>query len=344
MSSSDRAEIIVIGAGVLGLAVAAELAARGACPLVLDAGGGPNASAVAAGMVAPAFEAAQEEAPPERAELYRRGRDLWPELAERAGIALDRSGADWVGPREPLAGRMSELGFTVEPTEAGFTTPDDWALEPEQALARLTAVVRNGGGEMRTAWVQSVHASSAGVRVHTADTTITAEAVVIAAGWAAPRLACEGVRPLFDLIRPIKGHILRLEGEGTDAVSRVTRAPGVYLAPRAGGLVVGASMQPDRADHTVEPEVVEALRAAAVGLIPALAGARVAAARVGVRSASPDGLPIAGASTLPGVHLALAPRRNGWLLAPLVARVVAAGIVGGSDPTGGALRPDRFHS
>jgi glycine oxidase len=203
MSSSDRAEIIVIGAGVLGLAVAAELAARGACPLVLDAAGGPNASAVAAGMLAPAFEAAQEAAPPERAELYRRGRDLWPELAERAGIALDRSGADWIGPREPLARRMSELGFTVEPTATGFTTPDDWALDPEQALARLAAAIRNGGGEVRTAQVEAVHASSAGVRVHAADATITAEQVVIAAGWAAPRLACEGVRPLFDLIRPI---------------------------------------------------------------------------------------------------------------------------------------------
>jgi glycine oxidase len=343
MSSSDRAEIIVIGAGALGLATAAELAARGACPLVLDAGAGPNASAVAAGMLAPAFEAAQEDAPPERAELYRRGRDLWPELAERAGIAIDRGGADWIGPREPLAARMAEMGFTVEPTSMGFTTPDDWALEPEDALARLAAFVREHGGEVRTAKVEALDASEAGVRVHAADTTITGETVVVAAGWAAPRLACEGLRPLFDLITPIKGHILRLEGEGTDVVGRVARAPGVYLAPRAGGLVVGASMQPGRTDLQVEPEVVEGLRAAAVELFPALAGARVAAARVGVRSASPDGLPIAGESTLPGVHLALAPRRNGWLLAPLVARVVAAGILGGSDPTGGALRPDRFH-
>lgn len=344
MSSSDRAEIIVIGAGALGLAVAAELAKCGARPLVLDEGSGPNASAVAAGMLAPAFEAAQEEAPPERAELFRRGRDLWPELAERAGIVLDRRGADWIGPREPLAARMAEMGFAVEPTAEGFTTPDDWALDPEDALARLAAVVRDAGGEVRRARVQALDASEAGVRVHAADTTITAEDVVIAAGWAAPRLACEGLRPLFDLIRPIKGHILRLEGEGTDAVGRVTRAPGVYLAPRAGALVVGATMQPDRTDLEVEPEAVEQLRSAAVELVPQLAGARIAAARVGVRSAAPDGLPIAGASTLPGVHLALAPRRNGWLLAPLVGRIVAAGVMGGSDPTGGALRPDRFHA
>jgi glycine oxidase len=93
---------------------------------------------------------------------------------------------------------------------------------------------------------------------------------------------------------------------------------------------------------TIEPEVVEALHRAAAAVFPALAGAKVAEARAGVRGASPDGLPLVGAAGAPGVHLALAPRRNGWLLAPLVAKSVAAALLGGDDPTGGALRPDRF--
>jgi glycine oxidase len=165
--------------------------------------------------------------------------------------------------------------------------------------------------------------------------------VVIATGWAAPALAEPlGLAP--GLVRPIKGHILRLVGEGTDQLERVTRAPGVYLVPRPDGLVVGATMQPDRADVTIEPEVVEALHQAAAAVFPALAGAKVAEARAGVRGASPDGLPLVGAAGAPGVHLALAPRRNGWLLAPLVARSVAASLLGEDDPAGGAFRPDRF--
>jgi glycine oxidase len=143
-------------------------------------------------------------------------------------------------------------------------------------------------------------------------------------------------------VRPIKGHILRLAGEATALVERVTRAPGVYFVPRPDGLVVGATMQPDRSDVAIEPAVVEALHRAAAAVFPGLAGAKIAEARAGVRGASPDGLPLAGAAGAPGVHLALAPRRNGWLLAPLVARSVVASLIGGDDPAGGAFRPDRF--
>jgi glycine oxidase len=63
----------------------------------------------------------------------------------------------------------------------------------------------------------------------------------------------------------------------------------------------------------------------------------------GVRGAAPDGLPIAGALPVPGLFAATAPRRNGWLLAPMVAEVVAAAIAGETDAlAGNAFRPDRF--
>jgi len=342
MSLPMKSEVIVIGAGALGLATAAELVRRGLRPLVLDAGA-PNASLVAAGMLAPAFEAVLEEVSSERADLYRLGRDFWPDLAERAGITLNRSGADWIGPVEPLASRMSELGFVVEAAPGGFRTPDDWTLNPETALPRLAAHLAEGGGAIHTARVEALEVSRSGVEVYAGDARFAAEAVVIAAGWAAPALAA----PLGlagGLVRPVKGHILKLAGEGTGQVERVTRAPGVYFVPRADGLVVGATMQPDRSDVVIEPEVVEALHRAAAAVFPALAAAKIAEARAGIRGSSPDGLPLAGAAGASGVHLALAPRRNGWLLAPLVARSVAATLLGGDDPAGGALRPDRFQA
>ena len=65
--------------------------------------------------------------------------------------------------------------------------------------------------------------------------------------------------------------------------------------------------------------------------------------RVGVRGGTADGLPLAGPSGEPGLHLALAPLRNGWLLGPLVARIVADGIEGGAPlPDAAALDPLRF--
>jgi len=64
---------------------------------------------------------------------------------------------------------------------------------------------------------------------------------------------------------------------------------------------------------------------------------------VGIRGATTDGLPLAGSSGEPGLHLALAPRRNGWLLGPLVARITADGIEGRPPLVdAAALDPLRF--
>ena len=65
--------------------------------------------------------------------------------------------------------------------------------------------------------------------------------------------------------------------------------------------------------------------------------------RVGVRGATADGLPLAGPAGSAGLHLALAPRRNGWLMGPLVARIVADGIEGRAPiADAAALDPLRF--
>lgn len=339
-----RHAVLVVGAGVLGLSVAAELTARGRRVLVLDARTGANASRVAAGMLAPAFESALEDASPPRAALYREARDLWPAFAERCGIALDRSGATWRGPREPLAGRLASLGFTAAAIDQGLFSAEDWRLDPPEALAQLETYVRAHGGRVEAAKVDSVEPDPQGVRVSAGDRVELAAAVVLAAGWAVGAVAAPRLEATLARILPIKGHILRLAGQGVDGVHGLVRTPDGYLVPRGEAVLAGATMQAGRSDLDVEASEVERLRQGAVAAIPGLAAAQVVESLTGVRGASPDGLPLAGPSRLAGVHLALAPRRNGWLLAPLVAQTVAAGLLGESDPAEGAFAPHRFEA
>lgn len=102
-------------------------------------------------------------------------------------------------------------------------------------------------------------------------------------------------------------------------------------------------MESGRDDLDIDPSAVATLREAASTVAPALAAGPVEA-RAGVRAATPDGLPLVGpAAARPGVWLAVGARRNGWLLAPLIARIMADGLAGAA-PCGAAARfdPARF--
>ena len=93
--TSDN-DIVVIGAGVLGLCAALELQRRGRTVTVIDPGG-ENASSVAAGMIAPGMEAAIDDLGLEAATLLRAGRDRWPAFAEATEVRLARRLAEWRG-------------------------------------------------------------------------------------------------------------------------------------------------------------------------------------------------------------------------------------------------------
>lgn len=336
------ARIIVVGAGVLGLATAAALARRGAEVRVLDPDlGRHSASAAAAGMIAPAMEAALEDAGAERAGLYRSAANLWPAFARASDIPLIGEGADWLGPSDPVASRLTALGFGFERQAGRLYIPGEARLDAGGALSRLADLLGKGG--LSATRVDRIDRGPSGPVVLAGGERLEADAVVLAAGWSAGAVRVEGLEGLGRLITPVKGQIIALSGPGAASVRRMTRGAGVYLLPCAGGVIAGATMEPGRDDLTVDPSVVEQLKAAAAALVPALEGATVLRAWAGVRGATPDGLPLAGATAAPGVFAALAPRRNGWLLAPLVAEVVAAAIAGDASPTeAAAFRPDRF--
>ncbi|MEH6664744.1 MAG: FAD-dependent oxidoreductase, partial [Brevundimonas sp.] len=236
MSSSS--EILIIGAGVLGLATAVELAGRGLQVTVVDPGG-DNASSVAAGMIAPALECALENASRERADLLREARDLWPAFAEHVGVALSAEGSQWCGPdAAAVAERLLALGFAAWVEDGVAFTPDDWRVEAAPAMAALK---RARGVRMATGRVTGLGREGARweARLQSGE-AISARTVVLATG---PEAAIAGLPPdaarIVDLIRPIRGQLEQVFGL---AVERMRRGPGAYVAPMTDGVLVGASM------------------------------------------------------------------------------------------------------
>jgi glycine oxidase len=328
-------DIAVIGAGVLGLGVAAELTLRGRDVRVVDPGA-PNASSVAAGMIAPAFESLLDGADPARAALLRDAAALWPGFAARTGVILDTTPAEWRGgDADSVADRLAALGFAVERVWDVIRASGDVRIDPTSALKQLAASLLH---PVILAEAEAIERGSSGWRIFTGAGDLSAGQLVIATGVAPaiPGLSSD-VAERIEGVTPIAGQIGRLARAVTD---RVLRGPEGYVAPGEGGAVIGATMVQGR-DMAPDPVASTRLIAAAERLLRSPLGAQVEW-RGGVRGATADGLPLAG-RVCDGLHLALAPRRNGWLLGPLVGRIVADGIEGrprGSHAT--AFDPLRF--
>lgn len=336
MSSGPR--VTVAGAGVFGLASALALADAG-CDVTVCDPGGANASSVAAGMIAPVFEAVLDDTARPHLDLLLDARDHWPALAQRTGMPLDRSGAMAVGAEawlDDLGGRFAALH--LRPTEIGgetaramapglseafgraLLTREDWRVDAPAALARLAAAARE-----------------AGVRFEARAVAGRGEADVLVLATGADR-GLAALAPELAHLAPIKGHIVRL---GLPGVGAVVRGQGIYAAPGE-AVVFGATMEPGVTDATVDAGKGEALLGAGLALFPALAGTSLVV-EAGVRAATPDGLPMVGFSAQEGVVLATGARRNGWLLAPVVARAVVDTVLErDAGPHAGRFDPGRF--
>lgn len=334
------AKVIVAGGGALGLSTALALADAGCAVTLCDPAPAPMASSVAAGMLAPVFETALDGGSEADLDLLLAARNLWPALAARAGVEIDRSGAIAAGSSAWLAGvrtGLTRLGLRgaelprslleglapgVAPNVEGLFLREDWRLDPRVALRA-----------MRRA------ATDAGIVFETQAATGRGDAdwLVIATG-VAQELA--DVAPELRVLAPIKGQILRYADRLGGRVS--VRGEGAYAVPGAGGLAIGATMEPGRHDTGPDPRSLAPLVDAAQRLFPDLAEATFAVS-AGVRGATPDGLPMIGAAAEPRVVLAVGARRNGWLLAPLAARIVTACVTGGDPgPYAARLDPARF--
>ncbi|HEY3827880.1 MAG TPA: glycine oxidase ThiO [Solirubrobacteraceae bacterium] len=364
-ANTEAVDVLVVGGGVIGLAVAWRAQLRGLSVEVLerDAVGERCASGVAAGMLAPVSEAEFGAVGRRVLELGVRSAALWPgfaaELGQAAGIevGLRPSGtlvvardADEARELERQLAFREELGLrarrllpsaarALEPALAptvrlALEAPDDHSVDPRRVLAALRGACEAAGVRLREhAPVVAVELDEQRRRVVgvtlTGGTRVAAEQVVLAAGAWTTQI--DGLPSHARLpVRPVKGQILRLrDPEGPGLLQRVLRFEGGYLVPRGDGrYVLGATMEERGFDPLPTAGGVYELLRHARELIPGVLELQIEELSVGFRPATPDNAPAIGPGALAGLHWAAGHHRNGILLAPLTAALLAEALAG----------------
>jgi glycine oxidase len=360
--------VTVVGAGVVGCAIAYELAARGTKVRLIDPrGSGQGASRASAGMLAPRIEGHSDAllrlgvdslglydsfisrvaADSQRRIEYRRSGTLQVAFTndeerqlEIEGRALTDAGV----PHTYLDGRdVRRLEPSLaEDIRAGLVIPEHGYVGVATLVSALAEASGKGGAILSAAQVRGVACAAGSVRVETFEETLTSDVVVLAAGSWSGGIPMAPAPPAP--VRPVRGQLLQLRFERSP-LSRVVWGAAGYLVPwEDGRLLVGATVEDVGFDEGVTIEGVHQLLECAQALLPMARLAKCDGARAGLRPATPDELPIIGrSSTMPGVYYATGHYRNGVLLAPLTAVMLADLILDGHECEDLALvRPDRF--
>jgi glycine oxidase len=352
---------VIIGAGVIGLAIGWRALDHGMSVVIVDRGRpGQETSRVAAGMIAPVSEASPNE--PELLALGRASAALYPRFVDRLQhasgfdvgyracgtlfVARDDDERD-VLERElafrrqlglPVKRLLASKARALEPALAptlrlALSIEDDHAIDPRALSGALLAAFERADGQVLTdTAVASVSISGervTGVELAHGD-VVHAEQVVVAAGpWSADGfgLPAQARVPL----RPVKGQILALrDPAGPGMLEHVIRMQPGYLVPRGDGrYVLGATAEERGFDQTATVGGVFELLRDATELVPGVSEWVIDELMVGTRPGTPDNLPILGPSpVVGGLHWATGHHRHGIMLTPLTAEVVVAGLTG----------------
>lgn len=366
--------IAVIGAGVVGLSIALELRSRGADVTVYDRGLelGAGVTIRSAGMLGVAFDWAAESDDLSLAALAYHSGMLWPDQAariERLGggpiemssdgalvIARTDGEAEWLEKLTAACQARGLQGHRLTPADLALREPaitgkvrsalllaDDQQLDPALLLQRLgSALARLGVGFRFGRHVERV----VGGQMFQMPDGDRFDRVVLATGaQAVPAFVGPRGAPLplgLPAPIPVKGQMLAL-APSERTPRHVIHTRDIYIAPKSRWVLVGASVERGRADQDVERAAVDGFRARSAEIVAALAEAPELSAWAGVRPGSPDDAPLIGETAIPGVIAALGHYRNGVLLAPATAEIVADQIIDGKvSPLAAAFAPGRF--
>jgi glycine oxidase len=205
------------------------------------------------------------------------------------------------------------------------------SVDPRALVAAAWKTARNLGVDFSSGdAVTAVNLAEGMVTgVATTKTSFLAGKVVNCAGAWSGLISCAGIGPHALPTRPVKGQMLCLVMPKRELITHVIRSPEAYLIPRSDGrLLVGATAEEAGFDKRTDPATIQRLHHAAVALVPKLADARILEDWAGLRPGTPDSLPILGATEIQGYYVATGHFRDGILLAPVTARVMADVIEG----------------
>ncbi|MBE9167432.1 glycine oxidase ThiO [Pleurocapsales cyanobacterium LEGE 06147] len=355
-------EILIIGGGVIGLAIAVELKLRGAIVTVVSRDFGQAAGQAAAGMLAPM---AEEIVCEPMLDLCLKSRWLYPEwirkLEELSGVNTGYWPCGILAPVYELpsstpAANSSKIWLERKAIElyqpglgtevvGGWWYPEDAQIDSCNLMKSLLQAARTLGVDLKEGVsVTAIGQQQGKVRsVLTSEGELDAGHYILASGaWSSQLL------PLP--IRPVKGQMLSVrmprEAHQPLPLQRILYGPDTYLVPRQDGrLVIGATVEEVGWSPHNNPEGIKALLERAIKLYPAVADWPIEEFWWGFRPTTPDQLPILGASSCENLWLATGHHRNGILLAPGTASLLADLILAQkADPLLSHFSWQRFNS
>ena len=333
-------DVIVAGGGIIGLTLALELRKRGATVLLVDRGEpGHEASRAAGGMLVDclmetpaalqALATASARMYPEFAHELEAESDLIVDLRDAGTILLlsqkERTSYPSFSERHPLPASMAQVEPALVAQSHTSAYLAERSVDPRALVAAVYESAKRAGVMFVTAEITAANVRQGRSRgVATAAGSLASGAVVNCAGaWAGQ------IGPHPFPTRPVKGQMLCLAAPRESLLRHVIRSPQVYLIPRSDGrILAGATVEEAGFDKQTVASTIDKLHEAAATLVPELRHARRLEAWAGLRPGTPDGLPILGATETPGYFVATGHFRDGILLAPVTAQVIADVITG----------------
>jgi glycine oxidase len=341
-------DVAIAGGGLIGAAIAFELARAGLQVALFDRQQpGEGSSWAAAGILSPAPE---NSGMISTVPLGRTSLQLYPEfVANVEEISGQSVGYRARGTLEALFSSDAQeqlstiialhhgLGLKAEPVsaddaremepalssevEAAVLRPDEASVD-NRALTKavLTAAERSGVKPFSGSNVQSIAKEGGRCAGFLVDgEKVESRWTVIAAGCCSAEI--EGAAQ-YAPVRPAKGQMIALRAQDL-SIERVLWSDHVYLVPRNDGrILAGATVEYVGFDKTVTAGSVQKIIAAALQLAPALVDAQIEETWAGLRPDAPDHLPIIGPTDLDGLLIATGHFRSGILLAPITARLI----------------------
>jgi glycine oxidase len=344
-------DVIVVGGGIIGLSLSIALHKRGLRVLVVERGEpGREASHAAAGMLADC----PLETPTALQALATASARMYPEfvleLQDESGMKVDLrdQGTILFAPdhsefcaQNPLPTPLTELEPALSEVKGPVAYLRERSVDPRALVAATLKAAKHrevdiSSGTTATDLLLS-HGRVTGIQ--TDRTRYNAPCVVNCAGAWAGSFSTHHFPT-----RPVKGQMLAVACAQHDVVRHVIRTPEVYLVPRSDGrIVIGSTLEEAGFDKRTNADTIQRLHRAAIRLVPALEEGRILEAWAGLRPGTPDDLPILGATGTLGYFVATGHFRDGILLTPVTAHVMAQ-LITGEEPDYelSAFSPQRF--